>query len=265
MNLYYEEILSDINDPDIRDLFKNRPKIFVETTRPVVGDDMPQPIISDRLIIRSLRPTDLEAYHTLLTQPEAMNYDPSWSIFEEGSWDIGITEMELNDELPPHNSSHLYLGIFLNNSDGSEGDIIGDGGIWSREEGEWPELGYRFKKEYWNKGYATEFTTAYMRYWWDLPRVPAILHVHPATIDFNDGKKVVERVCAFPLPENVASIRVLQKSGFEPFEFEGRIFRETSWRILRPIMEPSGEALEYNLVRIVFRRVFRGIRKIFKI
>lgn len=129
MNLYYEEILSDINDPDIRDLFKNRPKIFVETTRPVVGDDMPQPIISDRLIIRSLRPTDLEAYHTLLTQPEAMNYDPSWSIFEEGSWDIGITEMELNDELPPHNSSHLYLGIFLNNSDGSEGDIIGDGGI----------------------------------------------------------------------------------------------------------------------------------------
>jgi len=115
--------------------------LTVRTTRPIVEGNLPIPIFSNRLIIRSYRISDLEAYHTLLSQPEAMGG-------ENISPNLSYTKSMLEEELEPCDSQ-IYLGIFLNKSDGNEGDFIGDGGIHHlRTQGEWPELSYRFKKEY---------------------------------------------------------------------------------------------------------------------
>ena len=194
----------------------------VLTTRPILKGNLPLPILSNRLIIRSLSLSDLEAYHILLSQPEAMegnNMSP----------DISYTEIMLEDELPPYDSQ-IYLGIFLKKSDNSDGDLIGDGGIYHLQtQGEWPELSYRFKKEYWNNGYATEFVIAFMRFWWSLPREPTTLQVHPSSVGFQNTHQATERVYASVKLENKASQRVLEKAGFKLFEGMGSDWL-THWR-----------------------------------
>ncbi len=150
-------------DSNNHNLFPHPPNtitmdLTVWTTRPVIGGNLPLPILSNRLVIRSYRLSDLEAYHILLSQPEVMGN-------ENMSPNLSYTKSMLEEELEPCDSQ-IYLGIFLNNSDGNEGDLIGDGGMHHlRTQGEWPELSYRFKKEYWNKGYATEFVIAFMQFW----------------------------------------------------------------------------------------------------
>lgn len=201
---------------DNHNLFPHPPNtitmdVTIWTTRPIIGDNLPLPILSDRLIIRSYRISDLEAYHTLLSQPEAMGG-------ENMSPNLSYTKSMLEEELEPCDSQ-IYLGIFLNKSDGNEGDLIGDGGMHHlRTQGEWPELSYRFKKEYWNEGYATEFAIAFMQFWWSIPREPTRLRVRSNSVGFQDTPLVVERVYASVKQENKASKRVLEKARFELFD-----------------------------------------------
>lgn len=186
--------------------------VTVSTTRAVLGSNLPMPIYSDRLIIRSYRISDLEAYHTLLSQPEAMEG-------QNMSLDLASSKDRLIEELVTSDSD-LCLGIFLKKSDGSEGDLIGEGGLQNLlTEGEWPELSYRFKKEYWNKGYATEFVTAFMQFWWSLPRESANLKVRPNSVGLHHTGLVEERIYANVKPENKASQKVLEKTGFNMLEY----------------------------------------------
>nr|YP_010620791.1 hypothetical protein PN052_mgp25 [Pseudofabraea citricarpa]WAX38802.1 hypothetical protein [Pseudofabraea citricarpa] len=186
----------------------------VSTTRPLVDGILPLPIFTDRLIIRSFRLSDLEAYHTLQTQPEAHE-----GYLELVSTDLSCTEDRLKKELPPY-ESRLYLGIYLKKSDDSEGDLIGNGGMQNlHSQKGWPNFGYQLKKEYWNKGYATEFATAFMRFWWGLPRERTNLEITYSSVDFQDRSEVAERVYASAKLDNKASQRVLEKLGFEPFGY----------------------------------------------
>ena len=101
--------------------------------------------------------------------------------------------------------------------DGREGNLIGEGGV-CQPENCWPQLNYNLDKNYWNKVYATEFVTAFMRFWWSLPRETARFQVQPSslyTLSTSDG---IEMVCAQTKPDNKASQRVLEKSGFVLFE-----------------------------------------------
>lgn len=61
-------------------------------------------------------------------------------------------------------------------------------------EGDWVDLGYRFFKKYWNQGYATESSIGCLNYGFD--------------------KLKLEEVYATVMPENIASVRVLEKLGF---------------------------------------------------
>ena len=239
INKYIQVFTSqiDIRLNSFQDLPNTTTKdLIVSTTRAVIGDNLPLPIFSSRLIIRSYRLSDLEAYHTLLNQPEAMegnNMSP----------DLTYTKLMLEEELVP-SDSEVHLGIFLKKSDGYESDLIGDGGVHNlRIQGEWPELSYRFKKEYWNKGYATEFATAFMQFWWSLPREPTRLQVRPNSVDFQNTPMVTERVYASVKQENKASKRVLEKAGFELFEDIGNDSL-THWRNIKPIIESSEEDIK---------------------
>lgn len=72
------------------------------------------------------------------------------------------------------------------------------------------ELGYRFKKQYWNKGYATEGTKA--------------------LIEKSFKELNAELVSAFTMKTNLASRRVMEKSGLVLDEFAENINKEYSVR-----------------------------------
>lgn len=66
------------------------------------------------------------------------------------------------------------------------------------------DIGFRFFKKYWNKGYATETSKAFIDYGFNTLKLNEIV-----------GRAVLE---------NTASVRVLQKIGMlfsKPFDFEG--------------------------------------------
>ncbi|ETS87717.1 hypothetical protein PFICI_01545 [Pestalotiopsis fici W106-1] len=176
---------------------KNQDKktVLVSTTLPQVDDDALLSAVrrggkatfeTERLRVRPLRASDLAALHAVRSQPEAMTSSHS------GRPDASLaqTEAKLKRLGPPYRDSHVYFGIFLRQqrpilSEGSkvddedgeegkdaEGELIGDGGVhmFAGTDSGWPELGYKFKREHWRRGYATEFVTGFVRFWWALPR-----------------------------------------------------------------------------------------------
>jgi RimJ/RimL family protein N-acetyltransferase len=78
----------------------------------------------------------------------------------------------------------------------TSGELVGDCTLFfAREHGEW-ELAYGLRRDRWGRGYATEAAHACLRHGFD--------------------ELVLERVVADVDPANAASVRVLEKLGFEP-------------------------------------------------
>jgi [ribosomal protein S5]-alanine N-acetyltransferase len=78
----------------------------------------------------------------------------------------------------------------------ASGRLMGCCGFHAVEDGGELELAFHFARDYWDKGYATEAATA--------------------CVEYAFGKHGVNRIVASTHPENVASVRVLEKVGFEP-------------------------------------------------
>lgn len=209
--------------------------ITVSTTLPSVEDNMVQSIETKRLIIRPLLyPMDLEAYRSIRSQFEAMTSSGT------GLPDATMkqTEAKLKRLQPPYHDSHVYFGIFLKNSDATEGELIGDGGVHklTKTETGWPEFGYKFKKEYWGLGYATEFAKAFMQYWWnDLARNPRQMSIASSSVDYRNTLEATELVCAWTKKRNEKSERVLEKIGFQ--RFKGLDNGMTNWRLTKDLFE----------------------------
>jgi RimJ/RimL family protein N-acetyltransferase len=190
---------------------------FITTTLPILEHKPSKPIITDRLIIRPLVLSDLETYHTLISQPEAMSNTDGLCqpvVDMNETWD-------LIDFMQTLYYPFISFGIFLKKSDGNEGDLIDDGGVHNMTSPKtgWPEFGYKFKKELWGKGYATEFANAFLQFWWSLPRILTRIQVNPSSIDFpNASQEATELVYAWTTADNLASQRVMQKVGFESYE-----------------------------------------------
>lgn len=173
--------------------------------------EFPSPILTDRLILRLFNPMDADAFHSLASQPEAMESDGGYS----------VTFAFTNDRffpLLPIDTSFFYFGIFLKKSGDSEGDLIGSGGVHdtvSLETG-WPRLEFKFKKQYWGQGYATEFLTAFLEFWWKLPRQRSVVTIHESLVDpQNTTGHTPELLYAWTKPDNLEAQKVLQKFGFE--------------------------------------------------
>lgn len=222
--------------------------IRVQTTLPDILDGMVRPFETDRLIIRPLlHPTDLQAYRTIRSQAAAMS--STHTGMPDASMEM--TEAKLKRLQPPYKDSHVYFGIFLkDHHDGSEGELIGDGGVhkfFGTETG-WPEFGYKLKQEYWGCGYATEFARGFWRFWWSLPRTERQMRVAlrsvagPEEVGLALAAEqqvplvVPERLCAWTKVDNTASQRILLKIGFESFEGLENGF--VNWRSIPPELTP---------------------------
>ncbi|KAI1413149.1 acyl-CoA N-acyltransferase [Hypoxylon sp. FL1857] len=187
-------------------------KVNVKTTLPITPfppNAERKPIGTERLIIRPFSEDDLDALHSLRTQPEVMMYTALGRIAanKEETRDV------IARYLPPNDLETYNNVICL----ASTGELIGIGGV---SKGKhffgWPEVGYLFKKEFWGQGYATEFLRGWLGLWWALPRSEVELGVDPQSVD--GPGEVPELLTAFIEESNLKSRRVLEKVGFREFK-----------------------------------------------
>ena len=155
---------------------------------------MPMDIIleTDRLLLRNFTPDDAHLIYTLNLNPEVTRYThdpvkdiahaqqileqvilPQYALYNHGRWAVHVK---------PDLTFIGWCGLKFVSRDEQSG----------RPENE-IDLGYRFIKESWGNGYATEAAYACIKYGFE--------------------KLHLQRIIGRALPGNTASIRVLEKCG----------------------------------------------------
>jgi RimJ/RimL family protein N-acetyltransferase len=147
----------------------------------------------DSLATRSLdlRPfvdADVEAMHVIYSDPDVMRY-----VATGPTVDRAATQRLLRD-YGLHQRTHGFS--FWGVVERSSGALIGDAGLYRTPAGE-VELGYTLGAPWWGRGYATEAASAWL--------------------DAAFGQLGIDEVIALAEPANVASLRVLEKVGMQPF------------------------------------------------
>ena len=152
-------------------------------------------IQTGRLILRHLRPDDLDAMHSYLGDRETMKYYPA-----PYSPEFVRQGIEKNIERYQQYGYGLF-GVVLKES----GELIGDCGlVWQDlPGGRELEVGYHFHSAHWGRGYATEAAKA--------------------CIDYAFGNAGVDHVISLIRPENMPSRRVAERNGL-------RIVRQILWK-----------------------------------
>jgi [ribosomal protein S5]-alanine N-acetyltransferase len=146
-------------------------------------------IETDRLILRPFELSDAEAAFGWRGDPVVVCFTPTGP-------DKSVEETRARLAIYiEHQKAHGFSKWLVLDRD--SGVAIGDSGLLVLPG--WIDLGFRFAQPYWGKGLATEVASAWVRAAFD------IFHL--------------SRLGAFVHPENVASIRVLEKVGFQ---VEGR-------------------------------------------
>src|SRR5713101_2737570 len=143
---------------------------------------------TSRLILRPFEPGDIEAAFGWFGDPIVMRFTPSGP-----DTSIDQTKARLA-KYQEHQTTHGFSKWII--LDRRSGSAIGDSGLLKLEDHGWIDLGFRLAHRYWGKGLATEAASAWVRAAFD---------------DFH-----IDRLTALVHPENVASIRVLEKLTFRP-------------------------------------------------
>ncbi|RKS96451.1 GNAT family N-acetyltransferase [Chryseobacterium defluvii] len=144
-------------------------------------------IATERLILRKPAKEDFERFFEINNDPKTNMHNPSGPMgFEKAE----STFARMLDHWEKHN----FGGWTIVEKDNPE-NIIGFGGLSYKLYGEEEKLnlGYRFAPEAWGKGYATEFSKK--------------------TIAFGLNDLNKEEIFGVVRPDNVTSVKVLEKSG----------------------------------------------------
>jgi ribosomal-protein-alanine N-acetyltransferase len=148
-------------------------------------------IETERLFFRELQPSDAEALFGLDSDPEVVRY-------------VGVKPLTHIDET--HRVIEMIRQQYLDFGIGrwavilkGTNELIGWAGLkyiaeLNRRKDNY-DLGYRFLKKHWGKGYGTESAKAFIDF------------------GFNDMK--LERISAYVDVENAASVKVLEKCGLK--------------------------------------------------
>lgn len=177
---------------------------------------------TERLLLRPLFASDLQALHELRTQPEVM----IWTSAGKPDSNISETKAKLDYFLSDEGNSQTFNFAICFKEVPEK--LIGIGGChnWNSSVG-WPELGYMFRKEAWGQGIATEFLKAWLGLWKALPRQVMEVKCDERTLrgadgEMDEGEKgeeggVEERLIALTTDANAKSQNILKKCGFEHF------------------------------------------------
>ena len=144
-----------------------------------------QPLRTERLLLRPPTLDDLPAWHATYVDAEEVWYGTPRSSMDEN-------REKLLRQIA-HHAEHGFgfCGVELLD----RGEIIGAAGLQHLDGGPEIEVGYRFLKEHWGQGYATESARA--------------------SLEFGFEELGLDRIVAVALATNAASRRVLEKCGLE--------------------------------------------------
>jgi RimJ/RimL family protein N-acetyltransferase len=189
---------------------------------------------SERLIFRPLLASDFPAYLAIYKQDSPL-YDSGTSSTPSQSQLDNFIETTREYFIERKLIYYAMVGIFLKKPDGTEGELIGDGGVFllDNKDEKWPQVYYVLKKEFWNKGYATEFVKELLGVWWSLPRENTHMRVQSISLGKNFYRQEVqEQLGAEINMSNKGSIRVIEKAGFQ---YCGYLGGELGyWRYISP-------------------------------
>lgn len=149
-----------------------------------------------RLTHRAMTTADAEAFYALNSHPDVIRYTGEPPI-------ESVTQAR--DAIENYPDFHTYgfgrWGCYLREDCASTGTpagtLIGFCGLKYLDELDEVDIGYRFLPEHWGRGYATEAGRASLAFGFDVLGPELSL----------------ERIIALVLPENAASIRVIEKLG----------------------------------------------------
>lgn len=151
-----------------------------------VFDEFPL-IETDRLILREIKPDDADYIFEIYSDTEAMKYFGRETFKSVDDAFLWINK--IHDDFK--NKEGIRWGITLKDT----GRYIGSGGIWRIIKDHFRgEIGYELNPKYWNRGLMYE----------------ALMPM----IDFAFGKMNLHSIEANTDPENSASVRLLEKTGF---------------------------------------------------
>jgi RimJ/RimL family protein N-acetyltransferase len=174
---------------------------------------MQPPVIgTERLNLRGFAQTDIDRLAEILGDPVVMKYMPG-----DEPWPREWAERELRN-LIEHWDRHSYGRWAV--VDREDERMIGWCGLAFLPELNETEVAYLLDKDYWNRGYATEAARISLRYGFE--------------------EVGLDRIIALAFPENVASIRVMEKIGM-------RYERMTHvWRL---------DLVQYEITRDMYRQL----------
>jgi ribosomal-protein-alanine N-acetyltransferase len=150
-----------------------------------------EPVETDRLLLSHARLSDVAALFGFLGNHAAMQFTHIDETFADCRKRVLVHEwFRRRDGFAPW--------VIRKKSDRT---IIGWGGVYTDpfDPGWGPEVGYYFHPDSWGQGFATELLEASLHYAAHIYRLPVLT--------------------AFAHPDNAASRRLLEKSGFETQEF----------------------------------------------
>lgn len=144
-------------------------------------------IITDRLLLQRPLQADFDRYYQINADPDTNLFNP------KGPMELKTAEKNFAALLVYW--ENFGFGTWSIREKGNPGYTIGFGGLSDRYYGTEIKLnlGYRFDKNYWGKGYATELTKA--------------------TIAFGLHELGKKEIFAIVRPQHLVSVKVLEKSG----------------------------------------------------
>jgi ribosomal-protein-alanine N-acetyltransferase len=160
-------------------------------------------LIAERLYLRDLEPSDIDAVHEYASSIEVVLHQ-EWGPHTIEQTREYVTGCVLGNSLPDRRT--VELAAVLN-----DGILIGSYRASLSEDGTEAEIGYSLNPRYWHQGYGTEAAKR--------------------LVDYLVSELQVREIFATSRPENVASIRVLEKLGMQQVDLYRRnVLIRGEWR-----------------------------------
>jgi ribosomal-protein-alanine N-acetyltransferase len=138
---------------------------------------------TERLLLGPMLATDFDALHLIFTDLKVM------AAFNHPPFNREQMERWLQRNLDHQNEfGYGLFSVILKET----GELIGDCGLERMDDLQAAELGYDFRSEFWNQGFATEAATAVRDYAFNVLRLPQLISL--IRVGNLASKRVAEKV-----------------------------------------------------------------------